>query len=122
MEPQRAKLEIRQSSNGEFYWRFRVGANILNLSVNHFHTAEEAEANARRVLGPGWQPDGTRGVLSSDRRTLKMPVWRASSPPLESECSPFGHSEGPTTVLGFCRYRPTWRQRLLGWLGSPSED
>lgn len=109
-----AKLEIRQSASGAFYWRLRIGGNILNLSANHFHTSGEAEANARRVLGPGWRPDGTRSIISSDRRTLRMPGWHTGSPPLESEFSPFGSGEGPTTVLGFCRYQPWWR-RLLNW-------
>lgn len=114
MKQQYAKLEIRQSANGAFYWRFRIGGDILNLSANHFHTSGEAEANARRVLGPGWRPDGTRSIISSDRRTLKMPGWHINSPPIESEYSPFGSGEGPVTVLGFCRHRPWW-QRLRIW-------
>jgi hypothetical protein len=123
MEPQRAKLEIRQSSNGGFYWRFQIGANILNLSVNHFHTAGEAEANARRVLGPGWRPDGTRVVIPPERRTRRLRAWPvADSPCPEKEHGPFGYSEGPTIVLGFRRYQPTWWQRLFDWLNNPFED
>lgn len=124
VKQQYAKLEIRQSASGAFYWRFRIGGNILNLSANHFHTSGEAEANARRVLGPGWRPDGTRSIISSDRRTLRMPGWHTVAPSSgcvnrnESECSPFGSGEGPTTVLGFCRHCPWWR-RLLNRLVAP---
>ena len=104
---QEAKLEIRQSANGSFYWRFRIGGSLLNLSANHFHTSGEAEANARRVLGPGWQADGIRTVYPAERTG-------PGGAPLKSESDPFGGGEGPLTVLGFCRRRPWW-QRLRIW-------